>query len=202
MIDEELLIQRGIDLGMIENDSEIRSSIIQKMITSIISETDNLRISRQNLEDFYSLNQDLFTPSPKLQLIKLSFDGDNMEAGVQARVLLAAGNIQDARLLAKNDIIRLPNVLLPAMKIREYIGPSLTQVALGLAEGEVSQLIELDGRFHLLVSVKKMISNAPLFDDVYQEVESEYIRFKGEELLDEYLEDLRNWYDVVKANEI
>ena len=88
-----------------------------------------------------------------------------MEAGVQARVLLAAGNIQDARLLAKNDIIRLPNVLLPAMKIREYIGPSLTQVALGLAEGEVSQLIELDGRFHLLVSVKKMISNAPLFDD-------------------------------------
>ena len=30
MIDEELLIQRGIDLGMIENDSEIRSIIIQK----------------------------------------------------------------------------------------------------------------------------------------------------------------------------
>ena len=125
-----------------------------------------------------------------------------MEAGVQARSLLAAGNIQDAKLLAENDIIRLPNVLLPTMKIREYIGPSLTQVALGLSEGEVSQLIELDGRFHLLVSIKKMISNAPLFDDVYQEVESEYIRFKGEELLDEYLEDLRNWYDVIKANEI
>ena len=105
-------------------------------------------------------------------------------------------------MLSENDIIRLPNVLLPAMKIREYIGPSLTQVALDLREGEVSQLIELDGRFHLLVSIKKMISNAPLFDDVYQEVESEYIRFKGEELLDEYLEDLRNWYDVVKANEI
>ena len=125
-----------------------------------------------------------------------------MEAGVQARGLLVEGNIKDAKLLAENDIIRLPNVLLPAMKIREYIGPSLTQVALDLREGEVSQLIELDGRFHLLVSIKKMISNAPLFDDVYQEVESEYIRFKGEELLDEYLEDLRNWYDVVKANEI
>ena len=64
MIDEELLIQRGIDLGMIENDSEIRSSIIQKMITSIISETDDLRISRQNLQDFYSCL--LYTsPSPR-----------------------------------------------------------------------------------------------------------------------------------------
>ena len=93
-------------------------------------------------------------------------------------------------------------MLLPAMKIREYIGPFLTQAALGLEEGEVSELIELDGRFHLLVSVQKMISSAPQFDDVYQEVESEYIRFKGEEMLDEYLGDLRNWYDVVKANDL
>ena len=59
MIDEELLIQRGIDLGMIENDSEIRSSIIQKMIGSIIAETNDLRISKQDLESFYSANKDL-----------------------------------------------------------------------------------------------------------------------------------------------
>ena len=29
MIDEELLIQRAVDLGMLENDSELRSIIIQ-----------------------------------------------------------------------------------------------------------------------------------------------------------------------------
>jgi len=92
--------------------------------------------------------------------------------------------------------------LLPAMKIREYIGPSLTQIALSLEEGEVSELIELDGNFHLLVPLQKIISSAPVFNDVYQQVESEFIRFKGEELLDEYLEDLRNWYDVVKANDL
>jgi len=87
------------------------------------------------------------------------------------------------------------------MKIREYIGPFLTQAALGLEEGEVSQLIELDKQFHILISIRKMISSAPPLSEVIREVESEYIRFKGEEMLDEYLEDLRNWYDVVKANE-
>ena len=202
MIDEELLIQRGIDLGMIENDSEIRSSIIQKMIGSIIAETNDLRISKQDLESFYSANEDLFTPSPKLQLLKLSFDGNNKVAGEQARDLLIQGNLADAKSLAENEVISLPNVLLPAMKIREYIGPSLTQMALSLEEGEVSELIELDGSFHLLVPLQKIISSAPEFDNVYQEVESEFIRFKGEELLDEYLEDLRNWYDVVKANDL
>ena len=202
MIDEELLIQRGIDLGMIENDSEIRSMIIQKMISSIISETNDLRISRQDLEGFYSANKDLFTPSPKLQLLKLSFDGSKQIAGEQARDLLIQGNLAGAKLLAENEVISLPNVLLPAMKIREYIGPSLTQKALSLEEGEVSELIDLDGRLHLIVPLQKIISSAPKFEDVYQQVESEFIRFKGEELLDEYLDDLRNWYDVVKANDL
>jgi hypothetical protein len=172
------------------------------MIGSIIAETNDIRISRQDLEDFYSVNKDLFTPSPKLQLLKLSFKSNQMIAGNQARDLLIEGDLAAAKQLAENEVISLPNVLLPAMKIREYIGPSLTQIALSLEEGEVSELIELDGNFHLLVPLQKIISSAPEFNDVYQQVESEFIRSKGEELLDEYLEDLRNWYDVVKANDL
>ena len=202
MIDEELLIQRGIDLGMIENNPEIRSMIIQKMISSIVAETDNLRISTKDLKAFYSANQDLFTPSPKLHLIKLSFASDQRASGITAKDFLADGDLAAAKSLASIEVISLPNTLLPAMKVREYIGPYLTQVALGLQEGEVSDLIELDDQFHLLVPVQKMIQGAPEFNDIYQEVESEYIRFKGEEMLDEYLEDLRNWYDVVKANDL
>ena len=113
MIDEELLIQRGIDLGMIENDTEIRSTIIQKMIGSIIAETNDLRIPRQDLADFYSVNKDLFTPSPKLQLLKLSFKSNQMIAGNQARDLLIEGDLAAAKQLAENEVISLPNVLLP-----------------------------------------------------------------------------------------
>jgi hypothetical protein len=171
-------------------------------LAQLLLRRNDLRISRQDLEDFYSVNKDLFTPSPKLQLLKLSFNSNQANAGNQARDLLIEGDLVAAKQLAENEVISLPNVLLPTMKIREYIGPSLTQIALGLEEGEVSDLIELDGSFHLLVPLQKIISSAPEFNDVYQQVESEFIRFKGEELLDEYLEDLRNWYDVVKANDL
>lgn len=202
MIDEELLIQRGIDLGMIENDSEIRGMIIQKMISSIVSETNDLRISQEDLEEFFSKNKDLFIPSPKLRLLKLSFDKSMKDIANIARDLLINGNLQEAKSLAENEVIRLPNALLPSMKIREYIGPTLTQIALSLEEGEVSELIEQDDKLHILVPLKKIIANAPPLGDVYQQVETEFIRFKGEQMLDEYLEDLRNWYDVVKANEL
>lgn len=202
MIDEELLIQRGIDLGMIENDSEIRGMIIQKMISSIVSETNDLRISQEDLEEFFSKNKDLFIPSPKLRLLKLSFDKSMIDIANIARDLLINGNLQEAKSLAENEVIRLPNALLPSMKIREYIGPTLTQIALSLEEGEVSELIEQDDKLHILVPLEKIIANAPPLGDVYQQVETEFIRFKGEQMLDEYLEDLRNWYDVVKANEL
>ena len=40
MIEEELLIKRAIDLGMIENNPMARGTIVQQMIKTIISEND------------------------------------------------------------------------------------------------------------------------------------------------------------------
>ncbi|MDA9615039.1 GNAT family N-acetyltransferase [Pseudomonadota bacterium] len=202
MIDEELLIQRAVDLGMLENDSELRSIIIQKMISSIIADTKNVRFSQEDLQTFFLSNQDFFAPSPKLHLLKLSFAESNSAQANKAREMLLAGNLASAKQLADSDVIQLPNTLLPSTKIREYIGPLLTQEALKLSDNEVSQIIVSENQLHLLVVIKKLRESAGSFEEMYEEIESEYIRQQGEQMLDEYLMDLRNWYDVVKANDL
>jgi hypothetical protein len=50
--------------------------------------------------------------------------------------------------------------------------------------------------------IKKLKEPAQPFDEISEEIESEFIRQKGEEMLDDYLADLRNWYDVVKADDL
>ena len=202
MIDEELLIQRAVDLGMLENDSELRSIIIQKMISSIIADTKNVRFSQEDLQTFFLSNQDFFAPSPKLHLLKLSFAESNLAQANEASEMLLAGNLASAKQLADSDVIQLPNTLLPSTKIREYIGPLLTQEALKLNDNEVSQIIASENQLHLLVVIKKLRESAGSFEEMYEEIESEYIRQQGEQMLDEYLMDLRNWYDVVKANDL
>ena len=202
MIDEELLIQRAVDLGMLENDSELRGIIIQKMISSIIADTKNVRFSQEDLQTFFLSNQDFFAPSPKLHLLKLSFAESNLAQANEAREMLLAGNLASAKQLADSDVIQLPNTLLPSTKIREYIGPLLTQEALKLSDNEVSQIIASENQLHLLVVIKKLRESAGSFEEMYEEIESEYIRQQGEQMLDEYLMDLRNWYDVVKANDL
>ena len=50
----------------------------------------------------------------------------------KARQMMLSGDLVSAKHLAETDVIQLPNTLLPATKIREYIGPLLTQEALKL----------------------------------------------------------------------
>ena len=57
MIEEELLIKRAIDLGMIENNPMARGTIVQQMIKTIISENDRYEISDQELKAFYEENK-------------------------------------------------------------------------------------------------------------------------------------------------
>ena len=198
LIDEELLIQRAIDLGMLETDSQVRSVIIQKMIESILSEIDNLSYSDQDLKNFYISNKDFFASSPKLQLLKLSFDKSSLNSAKKAQEYILDGDFVSAKKLARNDVIDLPNALLPATKVREYIGPKLTEIAMQLEPGSVSELITDTDSVHLLILLKKEVSVTQEFNEISEQVRNEFLKREGDKLFLEYLENLRSWYDVTK----
>jgi len=196
MIDEELLIQRAIDIGMLDNNSQIRSIIIQNMIKSIMSELETFELSEQDLKIFFNENKEFFSTAPKIRLKKLSFERN--EDALNARKLILEGNFIDAQKLARNEIIELPNTILPTIKVREYIGPKLTEIALSMKDGEISDVItELDA-FHLIVMIKKIDMSIPDYENVKQQVENEFLKRQGDRLFLDYLENLRSWYDVTK----
>ena len=60
MIEEELLIKRAIDLGMLENNPMARGTIVQQMIKTIISENDRYEIPDQDLINFFEENIGFF----------------------------------------------------------------------------------------------------------------------------------------------
>ena len=52
MIEEELLIKRALDLGMLENNPIARGTIVQQMIKTIIAENMRYEISDKELNKF------------------------------------------------------------------------------------------------------------------------------------------------------
>ena len=83
MIEEELLIKRAIDLGMLENNPMARGTIVQQMIKTIISENDRYEIHDQDLINFFEENIGFFTKSQRLRLQQIYFSNQERVAQKQ-----------------------------------------------------------------------------------------------------------------------
>ncbi|MCS6926396.1 MAG: SurA N-terminal domain-containing protein, partial [Candidatus Binatia bacterium] len=60
LIDEELLIQYGIEIGLVESHRAVRQAIAQAMLAAIVSEHASERPSEEALRAFYDKNRSLF----------------------------------------------------------------------------------------------------------------------------------------------
>jgi peptidyl-prolyl cis-trans isomerase D len=91
----------------------------------------------------------------------------------------------------------LPAEPLPPAKLLEYLGPTATRAAMGLAPGEVSEPVRSGLGYHVLQLVERAAPAEPSFEEIRAEVLAEYRRRKGEEALRAYLDALRRRADVV-----
>jgi len=70
LLEEELLIQRGIAIGLVDSDRTVRKSIAQAMLASAVTDSASPQPSQDELRAFYRKNSLLFTspsPNPNIQ---------------------------------------------------------------------------------------------------------------------------------------
>ena len=201
MIEEELLIKRAIDLGMIENNPMARGTIVQQMIKTIISENDRYEISDQELKAFYEENKGFFTKSTRLRVQQIYFsnDGDGLgfERAMNAYDLLSAGEpFDEVYKLGDQSALIIPNTLMTLSKVREYIGPSLMNLANQLEVGSFTKPVEVPGGHKIIILLDKESLGAPDFLSIKDSVRAEFSKRRDDSSLRDYLENLKNWYDV------
>ena len=63
LIEEELLIQRGIEIGLVNSDRSVRKAITQAMLASIVAESVSAQPAEDELRAFYAENPSLFARS-------------------------------------------------------------------------------------------------------------------------------------------
>ena len=201
MIEEELLIKRAIDLGMIENNPMARGTIVQQMIKTIISENDRYEISDQELKAFYEENKGFFTKSTRLRVQQIYFsnDGDGLgfERAMNAYDLLSAGEpFDEVYKLGDQSALIIPNTLMTLSKVREYIGPSLMNLANQLEVSSFTKPVEVPGGHKIIILLDKESLGAPDFLSIKDSVRAEFSKRRDDSSLRDYLENLKNWYDV------
>jgi parvulin-like peptidyl-prolyl isomerase len=205
LIEEELLVQRGLALGLAESDRRVRADIVQAMIRSAVAESETETPSERELRTFYETERAFFTSPGRVRIEQLVLGvadaADDAQIRVRAesaRAQLAAGApLAELRVaLGANEGSPVPDALLPPAKLREYVGPSVLRVALETAVGAWSAPVRSGSGYHVLRVLEREPESAPPFDEIREQVQAEWTRRGGDRALRRYLDELRADADV------
>ncbi|EKR75381.1 PPIC-type PPIASE domain protein [Leptospira noguchii str. 2006001870] len=184
LIEEELLVQRGLELGFAREDRLIRASIVRAVIQSIISENVSEKPNVLELRSYFFFNRDKFLKTSRYQ-VAVYKQSDEVSAVQISKELRETGNTRST------NVSYIPNTLLPLRKLLDYLGPDVVSVLENLKSGEVSDPIRSEGKFFVVKVIVFEPGSTPDFESVREEVEASYIQEKGDKNLREYLDRLK-----------
>ena len=195
LIDEELLIQRAIELDLIRNDSLIKGNIIQTMFQHIINSNEVIEPSEKQLRDYFRKEKDYFSSGKRFKLKNYSFRNLN-EAETGSKYLKKNNFDAFLNLTNKENIFDVPEVFLTPQKIRDYLGPKALQELENLNKGDYSEVIQLNDIPSIIFCIDILYSKTPLFEEIYDQIKDKFIREREDILVKEYIENLRNFYEI------
>jgi parvulin-like peptidyl-prolyl isomerase len=204
LIDQELLVRRGVEIGLLEADHTVRKTIAMAMIDAVVAEVLAKEPPEEELQVFYQSHLAVFTAPPRAYVQQLFCSRDRDQANAytraeQARAALAHGSsFQEVRAWYGDDNHAvLPEGLTPLPVLRRLLGPTLSDTLLAMKAGEISAVLSTATGYFVLRLVEWQAEQAQPYDAVKQEVQAEYLRRKRDEALQQYLDRLRREAAIV-----
>lgn len=211
LIDEELLVQRGLELGLAQHDTRVRKDLTLAMIESVVADYRDLDATDQELRAYFEAERDFFAQAGRFRLRQIWVrartlaDGEAaFERAREASERLRAGAAFDRvrSELGDAESPPLPDALLPPNKLADYLGPTVLRAALELELGAISEPVRSSTGYHVLQLVELGPADAPQFEAIRPQVLAEYRRRQADQALRGYLADLRDRADVEIAADL
>ena len=197
LIDEELLIQRAIELDLIRNDSLVKGNVIQTMFQYIINSSELDEPSETELRDYFNKEKNYFSSGKRYKLRNYTFR--NLGDAEIARNSLTQNNIENfLKLVETENAIDLPNVFLTPQKIRDYLGPKVLEELPSLEKGDFSNIFEINQLPSIIICIDVLLDNNPKFEEIIEQIKNKFLRDREDSLVKEYIENLRNFYEIEK----
>lgn len=206
LVDEELLIQRGIELGLADSSPQIRKALAAAVIGQLAAEAEASLPDEQALRRLYESDPEFFTSTARFRLrwlrLPASDDAAQRKAEDAYRQLSNGVALEEvSQSTGLEPVPILPDALLPLSKIRDYLGPALTGQVSMLKRGAFSKPIEDNGDMHVLQLLDYRPEVLPPFEEARPVLEAEYLRRAGDEALRQYVQWLRLRSEVIVVQE-
>jgi hypothetical protein len=181
LVDEELLVQHGVALGLVERDRRLRGQLVQQVLQTATAANAGDDYSEAELQAFYAAHQDFFATPARLRVAAIRVGPDGR----------------------RHDFLPpVPDALLPPAELRTYLGPTLTQAAIELQPGESSAPIAHGAGHVVLEMLAREPGEAPPFAQLREQVRMEMQRRADEAAVRQLLEQLREDNRIAISSEL
>jgi hypothetical protein len=195
LVEEELLVQRGVELGMTESDTEVRNAILNSLIASVTAEADAAAPSDEELKEYLAENAERFSYTASLSVRAWETDRDPVAQEFIAALRTTGSPPAIDGIRAMPD---LPAGLASADTLRGHLGPAITAAAAEMPDGS-SAVFARRGRWLVIQVVERERGYVTELDAVRNRVLLDYRRNLADEMLADYIDNLRQRADVTLA---
>ncbi|MCF6293330.1 MAG: peptidylprolyl isomerase [Robiginitomaculum sp.] len=189
LIDEELLLQRAIKLGLVEAEPELRNSLVAALTREVISRSRSEDVDKQKLKEFYETNKQLFTQKPRY-FVKAVFLA-NPKNAAEFEAALAHEDSIDTLINNFAGNIPVPEGLLPKQKIIDYLGPQALADIDSMQIGTWSKIPDGQNAFWRIFLVDKTTETIFARDIIEQQVLTAFKNQRDDQALRDYISNLR-----------
>jgi len=195
LVEDELLVQRGLELGMAQSDSAVRNAIIDSLIASVTAEADAASPGDEELQQYLSDNADRFSYTASLSVAAWQTNDDAVAQSFVAK-LRNGSNVTTSD--AIGPIPDLPPGLMPLELLRDYLGPGVAAAAAEMPVGS-SAVFARRGRWLVVQVLEKKSAIVTDLGTIRNRVLLDYRRSLADQTLQDYLDDLRRRADLIVA---
>jgi len=198
MIDEELLLQRGLELGLPRYERSARRAIVAAVVAAVTAEAEAAEPSDTELRAFYRDEAERFMHPGRVEIdVAVVQDGERPDATLQRAAELArraqAGEDFAALAAELGDPTPFvpPHEPIALDEVRERLGPSAAFAVDRLHPGEVSDPVRGSAGYFVIALRTRTPAEPIPFERARDSVRAEYLRSRGERALARYLAQLR-----------
>ena len=215
MIEEELLVQRAIELKLHHQDIQVRKVLIEQIIEFIL-QLENLNPSDEQLKQYFINNIGKYSSDVELKIdsifLKSKSEGsamlgseydfelhqnelDNVKSFIETYDFSAA-----KQKFNESGFFIIPNGLIKYKDCIQYLGPTICNNLKSLNPGTVTEPVFYNNGFYFLklVEIKKSLAEAKDFSKFREQIIFDYQNYEDDQAFIKYIEFLKSRASITK----
>ena len=195
LVDDELLVQRALELGMVRSDTAVRNAMVDSLIASVTAEADAASPTDEELERYLADNTERFSFVASVAVAAWQTDDESIAQSFITS-LRNDGEAPISDLIAA--IPDLPPGLMAVEILRDYVGPGIAAAAADMPVGS-SAVFARRGRWLVVQVLEKKTTAYNDLNSIRNRVLLDFRRRQAEQTLRDYIDELRHRADVHMA---